>query len=419
MKEFRTTMTSFGKVMDYTKELQRIKNCVISLRQKKQGNKTSWKTAAEWHLKYSNLNGKSVLALSITLSPTGCEWAKQGGCTMCGEFEGAFKEDSLVKEPQFHVAQFAASIGNKEIWNLARRERKEIKWLRILQEGNYTNTNEMHSEAMKLILQLGINIKGIERITIESRPQFLNEKIVKELVDIFKHSGVELEIGMGVEAQNDVVRNVCINKQCTHKQFESAVELLKKNNIASLAYILLKPPFLTEKEAIEEAVATAHYTSGIGFSRISFEPMTIHSYTLVDALAQCKQYRLPSLWSVIEVTKRCSDIASMFGIGGIGYYPLPKAYSISECSDEHNCNKSFSDAILHYNKNRDVKVFDKLACSCKKQWEKELEISDIPLKKRINLQLSKVESVISEYSAESATINSQVRNSRLLGSASQ
>ena len=38
---------------------------------------------------------------------------------------------------------------------------------------------------------------------------------------------------------------------------------------------------------IDEAVSTAEFATDIGFKRISFEPMSIHAYSLVDALFQC------------------------------------------------------------------------------------------------------------------------------------
>lgn len=408
------THNDFGKVKDYSNELRQIIKCVKQLRKRKQGKRTIWESAAEWHLKYSNLKGESVLALSITLSPTGCEWAKKGGCTMCGEFEGSFKGTSLIKKPQFHVAQFAAAIGNPKIWEKAREVGKAIAWLRILQEGNYTNSKEMNVEAMKMILQLAMHIEGIKRITIESRPQFLDEQAVISLNHLFKESEVELEIGMGIEAHNEVVRNVCINKQCTNNQLVKTVKLLKQNNILSLAYVLLKPPFLTEREAIEEAIVTAHFAANMGFSRISLEPMSIHTYTLVDALSKTGDYKVPCLWSVVEVTKQCSDISSIFGIGGIGYYPIPREYSNNHCSNENDCTSDFSKAIIEYNRTRSVEVFNALSCQCKDKWKEECLKIGLPLKQRIQEQMNRVEKLIPIYTVTVQKADSAFRNQRIL-----
>ncbi len=412
-------MSNFGDKSEYEDELKRIVTCVKSLRSKKFGKTTCWDRAAECHIKYSNLNGESVLALTITLSPTGCEWAKKGGCTMCGEFEGSTKGSSLTKNPQFHVAQFAAAIGNQQVWDIAKREKKPITWLRINQEGNYINSKEMDVKAQECILRLAMHIEGVKRITIESRPQYITKDTVSSLVKLFAGSGIELEIGMGVEAQNDVIRNICINKQGTKNQFKKAVRLLNDNGIFPLAYVLLKPPFLTEQEAIEEAVSTAHFAKEIGFARISFEPMSIHYYTLVHALTCTGDYTTPWLWSVAEVAKRCSDISYMFGIGGVGYFPVPAEYSSNQCTDERNCSVQFAKAIIDYNRLRDANVFDQISCSCKKDWIVACQQENKPLKDRIQEQLSRVEALIPNYVVQDEAVNSVVRNSRLLMSYSQ
>lgn len=408
----------FGKVHEYQSEMARIIAVLKELRQKKSGVYTNWEDAAEWHMKYSNLHGKSSLALTITLSPTGCEWAKQGGCTMCGEFEGSYKRKDLLNDPRFHISQFVAAVTNPQVWETAHKEGKPISWIRINQEGNYTNKNEMHIEAQELVLRLAMNIKGVKRITIESRPQYLDESTVKFLHDIFKNSEVELEIGMGIEAENDVVRNVCINKQGSDKQFVDTAKLLKKYNIHPLAYIILKPPFLTEQEAINEAVNTAHFAAKIGYERISFEPMSIHQYTLVDLLKEAGVYKAPWLWSVVEVAKRCKDIASIFGIGGVGYYPIPSEYAHNYCLYD-DCNSKVIDAIKMYNVTRDVSVFDSLSCKCLEQWETECSIQDEPFRERLAHQLDLAEKALITYNPKILCQDAPIRNLRIISGGSQ
>lgn len=409
----------YGSIKDYNPELKRIIKISKYLRTLKKGKETSWEQAAEWHLKYANLNGKKVLALTIILSPTGCDWARKGGCTMCGEFEGAHKRKTLINNPQFHISQFASAVGNPEIWKAARKENIPISWLRIYQEGNYTNPKETSVKSQEIILRLAAHIAGIKKVTIESRPQYLNEENVSSLSKIFNRTDIEFEIGMGLEARNDIVRNVCINKQGTEKQFKDAVKLLKKYNILPLAYVLLKPPFLTEKEAIDEAVSTAHFAANIGFFRISFEPMSIHPYTLVDALRQTESYKSPWLWSVIEVTKQCADISKFFGIGGIGYYPIPKEYAHNHCDIKNNCNKKLVKAILNYNTTRDVSVFNGLSCSCKRVWEKECQINSGSLKNRMQEQLTLVEKLLHDYTGNILSNNDKMRSMRIIANGFQ
>lgn len=408
-----------NRIEEYKEELRDIVNIVKELRRKHSGRQTSWMEPAEWHLKYSNINKKPELALTITLSPTGCEWAQKGGCTMCGEFEGAYKETVLVKDPKFHIAQFATAISNPEIWTAAKSEKCNISWLRINQEGNFFNEAEMNKIAQHTILNLAVRINGLKKITVESRPQYLTEDIILNISKIFKDSPIKLEIGMGLEAKNEIIRNVCINKQEKNSDFVRAVSLLKQYEISPLAYIIVKPPFLTEAEAIDEAVDTAHFAHEIGFERISFEPMSIHPYTLVDALRQTGDYSAPWLWSVVEITKRCADISDSVGIGGVGYYPIPSSYAHNYCSLDKDCDELFLNAIMEYNKTRDTSVFNNLSCECKTEWEKACVYSSESLKDRIQTQIKRVKCILPDYVAVEDGKAGNMRSIRIIAGGSQ
>lgn len=408
-----------NRIGEYKEELRDIVSIVRELRGKHNGRHTSWEEPAEWHLKYSNIDKKPELALTITLSPTGCEWAQKGGCTMCGEFEGSYKEKILVRDPKFHISQFAMAIGDPQIWMAAKSENRNISWLRINQEGNFFNKAEMNPTAQFAILNLATHIRGLKKITVESRPQYLTEEVVKNISRTFKNSDIQFEIGMGLEAKNEIIRNVCINKQGKNIDFIHAVSLLKQNGISPLAYIIIKPPFLTEAEAIDEAVETAHFAHEIGFERISFEPMSIHPYTLVDALRQTGDYCAPWLWSVVEIAKRCSDISDIVGIGGVGYYPIPSSYAHNYCDLEKDCDEQFLKAIMEYNRTRDISTFDKLSCKCKVEWENVCAYSAEPLKERIRAQIDRVKHILPNYTAMGDDEAGNMRSMRIITGGSQ
>lgn len=374
------TKMNFGEIGNYSSELKRIREMAISLRTLRGENDIHWWEPAEWAVKYSNMNGNPAKALTITLTPTGCEWAQSGGCTMCGEFEGSAK----TRIPDhMHVAQFAKAVSELV-------PKYNPIWLRINQEGNYANTHETQNLAQTTILKIASQIHGIQRITIESRPRYLTEAVLKKYSEIIADSGVELEIGMGFEAENDVIRNVCINKGETLSEFENAISLMNKYNILPLAYVLLKPPFLTEQEAIDEAILSIRKASQMGFKRISLEPMSLHKYTVVDALARVNVYKVPWLWSVIDVVTKCKDIPEL-GIGGIGYYPRPFHLSRNHCNCIPKCDEKIWEALKHFGKYRDFSVFESINFDCKKEWQKECLMEAIPLKERIQQQLDRID----------------------------
>ncbi len=296
---------------------------------------------------------------------------------MCGEYEGSTKGE--IVPAAFHMAQFASAVSKYAA-------KYDPAWIRIYQEGNYTNEREIGQTAQLSIVRLGCLIGGVRRITIESMAKYLTPERVQHLRGAIARD-VELEIGMGFEGENEVVRNVCVNKGESLEDFRKAVDLLKEAGIRSLAYVLLKPPFLSEREAIGEAIATVRLADSMGFDAVSIEPVSIHGYTLVHALSLEGLYQVPWLWSVLSVARNVRHVTDL-RIGGVGYYPRPKNVAHNRHPDgSDGCNKAFWAAIKEYGKTRRVDAFDGLTCDCIGEWEEECRAQEAPLRRRIDHQL--------------------------------
>ncbi len=375
------TGVRFGSVKEYSNQVQRIRGWALRLRQLRPRMETNWNEPADWVIKSASLNGSPVMALTVTLTPTGCAWASKGGCTMCGEFEGSTKSNTVSAE--FHIAQFASAVAKYV---------SEFKpaWIRIYQEGNYTNRDEIVESAQLTILRLASLISGVRRITIESMAKYITRESVETLEKAITRD-VELEVGIGFEGKNDVVRNVCVNKGESMHDFRKAVDLLKGKGMRTLAYVLLKPPFLTEDEAIKEATETIQEAKQIGFDAVSLEPASIHRFTLVHALSLEGLYQLPWLWSVAKVAASARNIQD-FRIGGVGFYPRPMnvAHNRHPGGNE-GCNKSFWAAIKDYGASRNIDIFKNLSCPCIKDWEETCLSKEAPLPVRIDKQLARLD----------------------------
>ena len=366
-------------IKPFIKEITQINSCVLKIRRQTPIVMGSWKEPADFLIKKESFKGKVVDAINITLTPTGCEWAKTGGCTMCGEWSGSNLGEKV--DAKYHIAQFSTAVANI-------LSKGKYPWIRIYQEGSYTNLKEVDGSAQKVILRLASSLKGVERITIEGMARYIDKDVITLLKDSMVKP-VELEVGIGFEAQDDVIRMVCVNKGQTIEQFKKAVSLLKTNGIKTLAYVLLKPTFLTEKEAIDEAIKTIKKAFEIGFDRVSLEPLSIHQWSLLEALYANGLYQTPWLWSIIEVIKSTHHLGEI-RIGGVEYYPRPEVVANNHHSDNSVCSISILEAIKKYNYLRNIDIFNDLNCHCKKEWQKELKKSYPPLKERIDSYLSKI-----------------------------
>ncbi|MFH1543601.1 MAG: archaeosine biosynthesis radical SAM protein RaSEA [Patescibacteria group bacterium] len=336
----------------------------------------SWRKPANLLIKRDCYKGRNVSVIDLTLTPTGCEWAKTGGCTMCGEWSGSRLGKKV--DAKYHISQFATGVANII-------PKTGSPWLRIYQEGSFMNNAEFDNLAQATILRLASLIKGIERVTIEGRAQYIKDKKIKELKEAIIPP-VELEVGIGFEAQDELIRMVCVNKGLVKKHLYNAVNSLRKYGVRSLAYVLLKPPFVSEKEAIDEAVATIKEAFRLGFDSVSLEPLSVHPWSLVEALYLKGLYKPPWLWSIVEVINQTDGLGEI-RIGGCEYYPPPEVVSRNYHKNSNSCSKRVLESLKEYNISQDINVFNSFTCKCRADWENGLESKQDSLKTRINRYL--------------------------------
>src|SRR5580692_11274786 len=88
-------------------------------------------------------------------------------------------------------------------------------------------------------------LDGFERVIVESHPVLIGDNCFR-FRDLI--SG-RLEVAMGLETVHPEVLPR-LNKGMTLEQFSSAANLLLRNDIDLRAFILIKPPSLSEEEAL-------------------------------------------------------------------------------------------------------------------------------------------------------------------------
>ncbi len=113
---------------------------------------------------------------------------------------------------------------------------KEIK---VFGSGSFLDEKQVPEEARRYFIEKCIE-NGIKKITIESRPEFINEAKLKE----FK--GLELIVAIGLEVADDKILDR-INKGFHLKDFERAVNILHSCGCKVRTYILVNLPFSNSK----------------------------------------------------------------------------------------------------------------------------------------------------------------------------
>ncbi|WP_456371996.1 archaeosine biosynthesis radical SAM protein RaSEA [Methanocaldococcus sp.] len=297
--------------------------------------------------------GKS---LTIILRTEGCFYAKEGGCLMCSYLMDSSPEkitsENIINQFNYAIEKYKEKL----------KELKDFS-VKIFTSGSFLDDREVPKEAREYIFKKLSEFENLKEVAIESRPEFITEK---KLNEIRKYLNINVEIGVGIESLNEEIRNYAINKGIPNEQIIKVIELAKNYNIGIKAYLLIKPPFITEKDAIKDAIQSANECIKLGCSRISFCPTTIHKGSLIEYFWNKNQYRPPFLWSIIEILKNVKkenkNALIMCDTSGVG--SERGAHNLYGCK----CNKIIKKRLEKFTLTQDIDVLN-VECECKKLWE--------------------------------------------------
>ena len=311
-----------------------------SRREKKKGLVAVWKEK-------DRFNKEIVDSFVIIFRTKGCRWAYHSGCSMCGYFNDT--------NPKIREEDLLAQIEE------ARKKYGGEKLIKVFTSGSFLDDWEVPKNVREKLYD---TFSSAKRIIVESRPEYINQEKIEEL-----SSRQNVMVALGLESANNETLIYRINKGFTVEDYVRGAELLLRNDIPVKTYILLKPPFMTERKAINEAIYSVKFASKYS-EVVSVNPMNIQNHTLVEYLWRRGEYRAPWLWSVVEVLKRTVEV-------GAEVVSYPTAGGTKRGA--HNCgrcDKKVMKSILNFSLTQDEKYLNELECSCKKRWIKIVENED-------------------------------------------
>jgi radical SAM enzyme (TIGR01210 family) len=274
-----------------------------------------------------------VTALNVIIPTRGCSW---NNCTMCS-----------------YSLQAGEEPFREEFMQLMERDFEKLK---IFTSGSFLDRTELPVSQRNDLLDM-VKERGVKELTIETRPEY-----VKEAPSVQKYLGdIVLEVALGLESSNDRILHYCINKGFLFEDFTRAVDTLK--SIKVKAYLLIKPPFLTEYEAIEDAVRSAHMIADM-VDVISFNPVAIHKKTVLEYLWRTKMYSPPWLWSVVEVLNRCRHLPLHIICHPVA---VGTRRGVKNC---RKCTSRVAEKIRTFSLTNEEIDHD---CACREEWKRECD----------------------------------------------
>lgn len=217
------------------------------------------------------LNGKVTDAYVLILRTRGCSWAFGSGCTMCGYFNDSFR--TPVSESDL-TQQFDKAM--------ERYNGEPI--IKLFTSGSFLDPHEIPGPVRTHILKK--LRQRAEKISVESRPEYINNTVLSEIRSLVQPK--VFEVGVGLETSNDLLRTKAINKGFSFSAYKAAAKRLRQQHFGVKTYVLMKPPFITEKEALDDCIKTATDVPPFA-TMISLNPTNVQRHTVVEYLWKREQ----------------------------------------------------------------------------------------------------------------------------------
>lgn len=294
------------------------------------------------------IEGRTVDAMVLILRTSGCRWSREEGCLMCG-YHSASIDGIGVEDLR---AQLSSALERYDGERL----------VKIYTSGSFLDPSEIPIEIRAEVFE---SFSESDRILFESRPEFVNEGNLDSL-DIDRS-----QVAIGLETSNDEVRERCINKGFSFADYERAAKLLRSVGVPLRTYLLLKPPFLTEREAIKDTISSIEHSAPYSES-ISINPVNVQRDTLVERLWRRGDYRPPYWWSLAEVLRsgvELTDVRILSAPSGAG---TPRG--IHNCGE---CDDKFIEEVRRFSFERDPTAISSISCDCREEWEALLQVQDV------------------------------------------
>ncbi len=226
------------------------------------------------------LRGYPEKTMVCIFRTTGCAWYKFSACSMCGYFNDTspdIVDENLMKQIDILYDSL-----------------NDVKVLKIFTSGSFLDPHEVHPAVRDYFFE---RMKDkVDKILVESRTEYIR----KDILDPIKKYNIDLRIAIGLESADDYIMKYSINKGSTLNKFIDAAKLLQKENVELRTYLLFKPPFISEKYAINDIEKSVKIAAPYS-ADISINPMNIQKNTMVEKLWKKGLYRPPRLYSLAKI----------------------------------------------------------------------------------------------------------------------
>jgi radical SAM enzyme (TIGR01210 family) len=128
--------------------------------------------------------------------------------------------------------------------------------IKLYNSGNFFDPQAIPREDYSAIVE---RMRRFENVIVENHPRLTSDACVRFRDQL----GTYLEVALGLETIHPEVLSA-LNKQMTVADFDRASEFLASHDIAVRAFILLRPPFLSEEEGVQWTIRSMEHAFSVG-----------------------------------------------------------------------------------------------------------------------------------------------------------
>jgi archaeosine synthase beta-subunit len=221
-----------------------------------------------------------------------------------------------------------------------------VRHLKLYNSGSFFDIQAIPEQDYKRIASL---LSNFETVTVESHPRFINERVL-HFRDMLK---ADLHVALGLETvKPDLLHK--LNKRMTLDDFTQSVDYLKQNFITSRAFILLRPPFLSESEGIYWAERSIDFAFYAGVECCTVIPVRAGNGAM-DLLFEQGYFIPPDIHSLEAVLE--------YGIGLKKGCVFADVWDLGQFSKCGKCIEERTGRLIEMNLTQNIPA--PLKCDCK------------------------------------------------------
>lgn len=236
------------------------------------------------------------------------------------------------------------AIPNQIEWAL--KDLPHAKHLKLYNSGSFFDSRAINEDDYKKIASL---VKNFETVIVESHPRMIDQKCL----NFRKLIKPDLQVSLGLEVIQPEVLNK-LNKKMTPSAFRHAVGFLRKHDISSRAFILLRPPFMSEQEGIFWAESSIYFAFDAGVECCTVIPVRSGNGAM-EELSRIGYFSPPSISSLEKVLE--------YGINLKAGRVFADVWDLKQFSSCDKCLEGRISRIVQMNLTQTI--IPPVSCTCK------------------------------------------------------